>query len=87
MNKATLVNELTNVLSTRQEAQQALDRIFSSMKKALRSGEKVVISEFGSFHPKIRQARKARNIRKNEEISVPSKRVVKFTSARNLLAD
>jgi len=87
MNKADLVIALTKVLSTKKEANDALECIFSNMKKSLRAGDKVVVSEFGSFHPKIRHARKARNIKLNQVIDVPSKKIVKFYSSKNLLED
>ena len=86
MNKAQIIEELRKVVSTYTEAKQAYEKIFESMKLSLQNGEKVVISGFGSFHVKIRKARKARNISKNEIIEIPAMRKVKFISSKTLLS-
>lgn len=85
MNKAQLIDELKKIVSTQTEAKQVCEKLFSSLKEALQKGDKVVISGFGSFHVKIRKARKARNISKNEPIEIPATRRVKFTPSKTLL--
>ncbi|MBD3271601.1 MAG: DNA-binding protein [Elusimicrobia bacterium] len=85
MNKAHIIENLRKVVSTHKEAKQVYDSVFGSMKESLQKGEKVVISGFGSFHVKIRKARKARNISTGESIEVPATRRIKFIESKELL--
>lgn len=85
MNKQDLVKSLTRVLSTTKESRDAVETIFSAMRKALRSGDKVVISGFGSFHPQIVRAKKGRNPRTGETMQLAPRRKVKFRQAKDLL--
>lgn len=85
MNKAHLVQALSRVLSTRTEAVHALETVVSSMQQALRTGDKVVISGFGSFHVKMRRAKKGRNPRTGAPVPVPPRRAVRFRAAKGLL--
>ncbi len=85
MNKNNLILALTKVLSTKKEARQAVEKVFSSLAEALRSGEKVVISGFGSFHPKLTKAKKMINP-KTKKIMVISPRIkIKFKPSKDLL--
>ncbi len=85
MNKNNLILALTKVLSTKKEARQAVEKVFSSLAEALRSGEKVVISGFGSFHPKLTKEKKMINP-KTKKIMVISPRIkIKFKPSKDLL--
>lgn len=85
MNKNHLVESLSKVLSTKKEARDSVDRIFSEIKKALKDGHKVVISGFGSFQPFITRAKKGRNPRTGQAIHVLPRRKVRFKQAKDLL--
>ena len=52
--------------------------------KALKSGDSVAISGFGSFKPVKRAARKGRNPRSGAEIQIPESTAVKFTPSKTL---
>ena len=41
MNKGDLINEVAKVVSTKKEAQEAVDCVFSSITKALKKGDAV----------------------------------------------
>ena len=49
MNKGDLINEVANVVSTKKEAQEAVDCVFSSITKAMRTGDTVTLVGFGTF--------------------------------------
>ena len=49
MNKSDLISEVTKVVSTKKEAQNAVDCLVSSITKALQKGEDVVLTGFGTF--------------------------------------
>lgn len=85
MNKQDLVKSLNRVLSTSKESRDAVETIFSTMRKALRSGDKVVISGFGSFHPHIMRAKKGRNPRTGAALQLAPRRKIKFRQAKDLL--
>lgn len=84
MNKADFVKQLTQVLGQRHDAEKAVDKFISSMHEAIRKGEKVILSGFGSFYPKIRKAQKRHNPKTMEPINVPPKRTVKFIPSEEL---
>ena len=84
MNKEELIKELSNYLFDKQQAKIAVDRTLEIIKENLQKGEKVVLSNFGSF--KVRQS--APLVIKNPKgqiIEVPSKKRVKFKPSENIL--
>jgi nucleoid DNA-binding protein len=85
MNKTDLINSLLEVLSTKKEAIMATDKIFLTIKNALRKGEKVVISGFGSFNVKLSPSRKYRIPKTDKYISIPAKYKIKFKPSKNLI--
>ena len=85
MNKKDLVLALTKVLSTKREAKQAVERIFSTIADALRSGEKVVISGFGSFHPRHTKAKKMVNPKTKKIMLISPKIKIKFKPSKHLI--
>lgn len=84
MNKQHLIDSLTKVLSTKKESRDAVERIFSEIKKAVRDGRKVVISGFGSFSPVVTRAKKCRNPRTGESMHISPRRKVRFKQAKDL---
>lgn len=85
MNKAHLVQNVSKVVSTLTEAKAAVDKVFESMVKALKDGDKVVVHGFGSFHVVMRKAKPARNPRTGEPVMIPPRRRVKYKMAKDLL--
>jgi nucleoid DNA-binding protein len=85
VNKAHLIDQVARVVSTQAEARAAVTRVFESMVKALRDGEKVVVQGFGSFHVVMRKSKPARNPRTGEAVVIPPRRRVKFKMAKDLL--
>ena len=61
MNKGDLINEVAKVVSTKKEAQTAVDRIFSTIIEALEKKDTVTLVGFGTFRVDNRKARKGRN--------------------------
>jgi nucleoid DNA-binding protein len=85
MNKANLVDLVSQVVGTQIEAKAAVTRVFAAMGKALRDGDKVVIQEFGSFHMVMGKSKLARNPRTGEPVTIPPRRRVKFRMGKGLL--
>ena len=84
MNKADFIKKLTVILGQRREAEKVTACFVNSMREAVRKGEKVVLTGFGSFYPKIRKAQKRHNPKTMEPVAVPPKRTVKFIPSEEL---
>ena len=84
MNKGDLVNEVAKVVSTKREAQDALDCVLSTITRALKKGEDVTLTGFGTFKVVKRKARKGRNPSTGEEIKIKATKAPKFTAGKTL---
>jgi len=84
VNKGDLIREVAKVVSTKKEAQEAVDCIFSSITKALKKGDAVTLVGFGTFKVMKRKARKGRNPQTGEEIKIKASKAPKFTSGKSL---
>ena len=84
MNKGDLINEVANVVSTKKEAQEAVDCVFSSITKAMRTGDTVTLVGFGTFKVVDRKARKGRNPQTGEEMDIKASKAPKFTPGKAL---
>ena len=84
MNKADLVNEIAKVVSTKKEAQAAVDCIFSTITQSLKNEDTLTVVGFGTFKVDRRKARKGRNPQTGEEIDIKAKNVPKFVPGKAL---
>jgi len=84
MNKSDLINEVAKVVSTKKEAQSAVDCVVSSITNAMKKGEDVVLTGFGTFKVVNRKARKGRNPNTGEEIAIKAAKAPKFTPGKAL---
>jgi len=89
VNKAELVSALSGATDmSRAEATRAIDALFGVEKgiiaTALRSGDKVQITGFGSFETKKREARKGRNPRTGKEINIAASTSAAFRIGKRL---
>jgi DNA-binding protein HU-beta len=86
MNKGDLVNQVAKVVSTKKEAQAAVDCVLQSITKALKKKDTVTLVGFGTFKVDKRKARKGRNPQTGEEIKIKAKKVPKFIPGKALKA-
>lgn len=89
MNKSELTQKLaerTNL--SKAEASRAIDALFAVndgiIAKALKSGEKVQITGFGSFETRKREARTGRNPRTGKEIKIKASKSAAFRAGKGL---
>jgi DNA-binding protein HU-beta len=82
MKKADLVNEVANVVSTKTEAQAAVDCIFESIVNTLKRGDVVTLVGFGSFKVVKRKARTGRNPQTGAEIQISASNAPKFVPGK-----
>ncbi|MCL2144414.1 MAG: integration host factor subunit beta [Endomicrobia bacterium] len=83
MNKNDIANSLASLLSSKKEAEAAVDRVFEEISKALRSGEKAVITGFGSFNMFVTQTKNGRNPKTGEKLLIPPMKKVKFKLSKD----
>ena len=85
MTRADLTEEVCRTTEMpRKESDALVCTIFDSIVRALRSGDKVEIRGFGSFHTRQRRARIGRNPRTGALVEVPPKRVTFFRPSKEL---
>ena len=84
MNKGDLVNEVAKVVSSKKEAQAAVDCVLSTITEALTKDDTVTLVGFGTFKAVERKARKGRNPQTGQEISIDARKVPKFVPGKAL---
>ncbi len=85
MTKADLVEQVAGEAEmTKKDAEQLVEIIFDSIVGALNKGEKIELRGFGSFRVRQRDARKGRNPKTGEAVSIPAKRVAYFKPGKEL---
>ena len=84
MNKGDLVNEVAQVVSTKKEAQAAVDCVFSTITNALKKNDTVTLIGFGTFKVAQRNARTGRNPQTGAEIKISARKVPRFVAGKVL---
>ncbi len=85
MTKADLVEGLSNKLGMgKGEAERAVNIVLDDIVNALKQGERVNISGFGTFSVSSRQARTGRNPKTGESIEISASRSAKFKAGKQL---
>lgn len=89
MNKSELVQALANKTKlTRADAQRAVDAMFDTsdgiISKALKKGDRIQITGFGTFETRKRKARTGRNPRTGKEIKIAATTSPSFRAGKGL---
>ncbi len=85
MTKADLVELIyERVGSSKKEACEVVEVIFTIIRESLRRGDKVKISGFGSFVVNRKRARRGRNPQTGEPITIDSRVVLSFKPSQVL---
>jgi DNA-binding protein HU-beta len=85
MTKADLIEGLANKLSlNRIDAEKAVNFVLDDIITALKQGERVNISGFGTFSVSDRNARTGRNPKTGETIEISASRSAKFKPGKQL---
>jgi len=82
MNKSELVDEVAKVVSSKKEAQAAVDCVLSNIIGALEKRETVQLIGFGTFKVNKRNAREGRNPQTGEAMKIAEKWVPKFAPGK-----
>jgi DNA-binding protein HU-beta len=85
MTKTELIDKISSGAGlSKADASRALDSAIDSVKAALKKGQKVTLVGFGTFSVTKRKARKGRNPRTGQVISIPAAKTPKFTAGKAL---
>jgi len=85
MTKADLVAQVAKKVGlTAKAAKEAVTTVFQTISDALKRGEKVVVTGFGTFVVRKRAARKGRNPQTGAEIQIPATKTPGFTAGKSL---
>ena len=85
MTKAELIDSIAAKIELpKATAERAVNMIFDDIVTALKSGDKVNISGFGTFQVSDRKARTGRNPKTGEAIEIAASRAAKFKPGKVL---
>ena len=85
MTKAELIDKISSgVKISKTDAAKALDSTLNSIKGALKKGQKITLVGFGTFKVSNRKARKGRNPRTGEVITIKAAKVPRFSAGKSL---
>lgn len=86
MTKAELVQKIAAKAgsSSKAQAEAALDATLAVITESLNAGNSVTFTGFGSFKISERAARKGRNPRTGEEMTIPAGKSVRFVPGKAL---
>jgi integration host factor subunit beta len=83
MTKAELVEDVARAAElTKKDAERLVEIVFESIIETLNQGEKIELRGFGSF--RVRGARRGRNPKTGDPVSIPAKRVPYFKPGKEL---
>ena len=86
MTRADLVNIMSESVEfpSKATADKAVSVLFDKITEALKNGERVNISGFGTFAVTERKARTGRNPKTGESIEIPASRAAHFKAGKTL---
>ncbi len=85
MNKKQIAERIFKMLDIKRfEAYSFIDLFIEAIGEQLAAGEKVVISNFGTFKVVERLQKKGINPNNKEKMVIPERRIVKFLPSKNL---
>jgi DNA-binding protein HU-beta len=85
MNKQDLINKIAkDVDISKANASAAVESLIDGITRSLKKGQSITFVGFGTFKTSQRKARTARNPQTGDPISIPKRRVVRFTAGKAL---
>jgi DNA-binding protein HU-beta len=85
MNKQDLISKIaSDTGATKNAAAAAVASLLDGITRALKKGHPITFVGFGTFKTSQRRARLARNPRTGAAITIPKRRVVRFTAGKSL---
>ncbi len=85
MTKADLVEAVAKKVNlTNKAAKESVQAVFNAISDALKKGDKVVVTGFGTFMVRSRASRTGRNPQTGATINIPARKTPGFTAGKAL---
>lgn len=85
MTKKDLIDVVSKKANlTNKASRDSVQAMLNAVRDSLKSGEKVVITGFGTFSIRKRMARTGRNPKTGEKMNIPARRAPGFTPGKTL---
>jgi nucleoid DNA-binding protein len=84
MTKMQLIDEVAKVTCSKKEAGLAVSETLAAIQKALKKGEAVTLTGFGTFSVTKRKARTGRNPQTGASIKIAARKVPVFKAGKGL---
>ena len=85
MNKAQIVSRVArDTKMTKVRTLRVIDGFLDQITRALKKGDRASLVGFGTFNVARRRARRGRNPQTGAPITIPARRVVRFTTGKSL---
>jgi nucleoid DNA-binding protein len=84
MNKMELIDAVAKVTCSKKEAGLAVSETLAAIQKALKKGEAVTLTGFGTFSVTKRKARTGRNPQTGASIKIAARKVPVFKAGKGL---
>ncbi|MDR3330938.1 MAG: HU family DNA-binding protein [Endomicrobium sp.] len=83
MTKNDIAMALSKILSSKKEADMIINKVFKEMLHALKSGEKVVVTGFGSFKMFETKMKNGRNPKTGQKLLIAPMKKIRFKQSRD----
>jgi nucleoid DNA-binding protein len=83
MTKNDIAAALAKILSSKKEADAAVNKVFEEMANALKNSEKVVITGFGSFNAFETKTKNGRNPKTGENLIIAPMKKIRFKASKD----
>lgn len=85
MNKTEVVGQMSKISGlSKSDTEKALSSFIGTVSKALKKGDKVILTGFGSFSISKRKARIGRNPQTGATIKIAARKSPKFSAGKTL---
>lgn len=85
MTKADLIDLVARKVNlTNKASKEAVGAVFAAIAEALKKGDKVVVTGFGTFMVRSRASRTGRNPQTGAAINIPARKTPGFTAGKAL---
>ncbi|MDR3049939.1 MAG: HU family DNA-binding protein [Elusimicrobiota bacterium] len=87
MNKRDIALLLSKILTSKKEAESVVNKVFDEISSALKAGDKVVITGFGSFNSFTTKSKNGHNPKTGEKLIISPMKKVRFKQAKDLFKE
>ncbi|MDR1522866.1 MAG: HU family DNA-binding protein [Endomicrobium sp.] len=87
MTKNDIACSLSKILSSKKEADIVVNKVFEEMSIAIKNGEKVIITGFGSFNMFETKTKNGRNPKTGQKLLISPMKKIRFKQSKDFFQD